>query len=640
MIEKEMAHTQRQGVIIGAGISGLATGLFAQLQGLQLPIYERSQHLSSDNHLIWLAPNGSKMLKILGIFEEVLSTSVAQESMSFNRRDLSMVNQLRGAKLKQKGCVSILAIKRADFHRIMLQAFEDRGGVIKFGHKLDNFSVFKNLVKLQMSNQNTILAPYLVAADGIGSAIRRHQFSGSFVEYQGIRTWLGSSPSEHASNFYGRTLEVWGCATRFVFTSIDGQNIHWSALERSKAYVPNHKPIPADTKQRLQHLFKDYHPVIKDCLANMDTTKLKRCNFGVVKGLREYHSGKICLVGDAAHGMPPNMGQGASLGLEDGLWIADRLGRTPTHQVDFSGYFTQRAGKVGQATRIANAMNTLFQPKSLFASKVRDLAYRALPTELNESAALALYQKPVLAESNQNSRWQRLAFKIFTKIAGLWLRKVNSEYTFDIMKPEDCKQASEILAQEFFSREPLCLALKVPLEDITPFFREMTAVITSQKLGFVIRDTNRRVVACMVAEDHKTPFQPDTHTPSQKLRWIHAILDREHPDRAFDILSAGVVFHAGLVAIRHDLGKNKVLPWLLMEVGKNLYNRGYRAGYAKISNPKIIKTLAKLERPLRYPFFKLRGKTWPKNETIDGKKPFLHYSFPICIYSWRLLPFG
>ena len=49
------------GVIIGAGIAGLAAGIFAQKRGLQLPIYERNREGSLGNHLLWMAPNGQRI---------------------------------------------------------------------------------------------------------------------------------------------------------------------------------------------------------------------------------------------------------------------------------------------------------------------------------------------------------------------------------------------------------------------------------------------------------------------------------------------------------------------------------------------------------------------------------------------------
>ena len=58
------------GVIIGAGVAGVAAGIFAQKRGLQLPIYERAAESAAGNHLLWIAPNGQRILARLGLLEQ------------------------------------------------------------------------------------------------------------------------------------------------------------------------------------------------------------------------------------------------------------------------------------------------------------------------------------------------------------------------------------------------------------------------------------------------------------------------------------------------------------------------------------------------------------------------------------------
>ena len=68
-------------------------------------------------------------------------------------------------------------------------------------------------------------------------------------------------------------------------TSLDGESIFWSALERPKEYASNGAPIPDDLSDKLQYLFSDFHQDVLDCLKSFENKNVKRCNFGVVKDI-------------------------------------------------------------------------------------------------------------------------------------------------------------------------------------------------------------------------------------------------------------------------------------------------------------------------------------------------------------------
>ena len=314
-------------VIVGAGIAGIATALFANNFGLRLDIYERDAKKESSDHLIWLAPNGLRVLEQLGLVEKIRERSVEQNIMGFTDKALKPLLSLRAESLRRHCIYPIVAIKRCDLMAILYEALDARGLTIHWGHALDTLNVledksweltFKTPFHEKPSVQ--IKASFVVAADGIGSKLRQWVSPEAKVTYQGIRTWLGRSEDVPvAPQHVGQTLEVWGQGTRFVLSSLDGKTVYWSALERSDLYEPNQAPIPEGTLDRLKRLFGDYHYDVRQTLEHGVPSSLVRCNFGVVQGVHATYKNNMVLVGDAAHGMPPNMGQGASLGLEDGL---------------------------------------------------------------------------------------------------------------------------------------------------------------------------------------------------------------------------------------------------------------------------------------------------------------------------------
>ncbi len=383
------------GAIIGGGIAGLSAALFAQQKGVHLPIFEKERTDPSVDHLLWLAPNGLRLLESLGLLESVREHSVSQEVMAFSSSSLRTLMALDCRALAKTNRFPILAIRRRKLYEVMTDALAQRGGTVTYGCHLEaieqrNDRVFVSLRQGRAPESFS----YVLAADGMGSTIRSSVFPSSEVEYQGIRTWLGRSRTPIAHEFIGKTIEVWGQGTRFVVTGTDSETAFWSALERAEVYQSQSLPIPNDTLSRLRELFSAYHPSVREVLANGDPATLYRCNFGVVTGLPAYAKGRVCLLGDAAHGMPPNMGQGASLALEDACVLIDELTANRNVEHAFRCYERTRRPRVRQMVQMANSMNTLFQPKSRIAAFARNTIAAAVPQRMTQWRMARLYTVP------------------------------------------------------------------------------------------------------------------------------------------------------------------------------------------------------------------------------------------------------
>ncbi len=386
----------KDAVIIGGGIAGLGAGLFAQTRGLDFPIYEKGANLACEDNLLWLAPNGLTLIERLGCLSEVQSAGKAQESMIFAARDLKPLMQLKAKGLVSRLGQPILAIRRRELYQILMKRFQAQGGKIHFGQELEAFELRFDHAIVRFKNQQQILAKRVIAADGIGSLSRTQLFPESEVHYQGLRTYLGQSRHPLAANFVGRTLEIWGQGSRFVLTSLDGKTAYWSAIERASEYTPNRAPLPEDLHSRLKKLYQNFHPDILTLLDFIVEGSVHRSNFGVVRGLKSYSKGVVTLIGDAAHGMPPNMGQGASLALEDAHWLVARLAERMevSSPADEAAIDEWRLKRAKQMMNLANGMNVAFQPRSVWASYIRDCVARLTPDKLSERRMVQLYRLP------------------------------------------------------------------------------------------------------------------------------------------------------------------------------------------------------------------------------------------------------
>ncbi|MCT7357180.1 FAD-dependent monooxygenase, partial [Streptomyces sp. 15-116A] len=160
-------------------------------------------------------------------------------------------------------------------------------------------------------------ADLVVAADGIRSAVRR----GLFPEhpgtvYSGMTTWRIVIPLpgiEFASHETWGRGRIWG-----THPLKDGRIYAYAA-----ALAPAGDAAPGDERAELLRRYGDWHDPIPAVLAAARPEDVLRHDVHhITEPLPAYHRGRVALVGDAAHAMPPTLGQGGNQAIEDAITLA------------------------------------------------------------------------------------------------------------------------------------------------------------------------------------------------------------------------------------------------------------------------------------------------------------------------------
>ncbi|MBM4252689.1 MAG: hypothetical protein FJ146_12010 [Deltaproteobacteria bacterium] len=386
-----MRMTGKRGIVIGAGIGGIASGIALALKGLEVAIFESRNEVVEADHLLWIAPNGLGAMEQLGILDAVMQVATPQEIMGFTTSQQRPLMSLLGGDLAASLNHPIVAVRRRDLMQILFKRLYSLGGKIAFGHKLTHVSDDPRSVTVTFANGLRSTADFIIGADGMGSRVRGFVAGSARVRYQGLRTWLGYSDLPCAANYVGKTLELWGVGTRFVLTSLDGKRLYWSALERHPSYESSRDHDPDSVIKRLRELFADYHSDVVAALASAQVESFRLSNFSVVEELKASYRGRLLLIGDASHGMPPNMGQGASLALEDAIWAAALCSSYDDVAEAWAQFDRVRKSRVLEMMKLANFMNTAFQPKSSAASGLRNMVAAMIPDALTARRMIQLY---------------------------------------------------------------------------------------------------------------------------------------------------------------------------------------------------------------------------------------------------------
>ena len=102
--------------------------------------------------------------------------------------------------------------------------------------------------------------------------------------------------------------------------------------------------------QRLEELFKDWCPEVKARIDNTEASTIERRDIYDRAPTLQWQDGNVILVGDSAHAMQPNMGQGGCQALEDAQVLAEELSKCQSVSRE-----VQTALTVFQLRRVARA---------------------------------------------------------------------------------------------------------------------------------------------------------------------------------------------------------------------------------------------------------------------------------------------
>lgn len=361
--------------IIGAGIGGLALALALQRQEHEVTVFEAAAEIKQLGAGLWLAPNGLAVLQQLGtdLLTQALATGFASSQSTIMTHTGQMLMQLKSTA--QDAWPQMLAIRRSELHQILLSALRPHS--LQCGAKLQSYQEQGTGLQLQFDKGDTQMTELLIGADGLHSCVRQQMFGDLPLRYSGQTCWRGLSMLRLPPEWAGQGFEIWGdrAGLRAGFSQIDADTVYFyiTALAEAGQHSPNEK-------KQVLNLIEGFPAVVQQIVSA--APELMRHDLYDLKPLKSYQTGSVALVGDAAHAMTPNLGQGANQALVSALTLADCL-QTQTSLAEalqvYENLRRPRASSVIQASWQVNQMVNLQAP---WLRGLRNFALSHLPPAL------------------------------------------------------------------------------------------------------------------------------------------------------------------------------------------------------------------------------------------------------------------
>jgi 2-polyprenyl-6-methoxyphenol hydroxylase-like FAD-dependent oxidoreductase len=365
-------------IIVGGGIGGLAAAVALRRAGCDVEVFERAPAFREVGAGVSLWPNATRVLRAWGVLGRVLARGA-----EVTRFDLRRAEGARLASIAMDGFdTPALCVHRAELHAALLAELPE--ACLKTDHTLESFAPAGSGVIARFSGGREARADGLIGADGIHSVVRAQLHGAAAPIFHGYSIWRGLAPALEGIA-RGPISETWGRGQRFGIMPIGPDRICWYATRNARAAQAD---APGGRKREVQDLFAGWHAPIGALVAATREEDILRNDARDRPALRRWGRGCITLLGDAAHPLTPNVGQGACLAIEDAACLAKALAGTADVVAAFRAYEARRNSRTAFVARQARRVGVIGQWENAWLVRGRNLIAKlvlagAPPARLN-----------------------------------------------------------------------------------------------------------------------------------------------------------------------------------------------------------------------------------------------------------------
>jgi salicylate hydroxylase len=363
--------------IIGGGIGGVALSGALRKFGVESHIFERAPAFGEIGAGIQMTPNAVKVLRALGLWSQLRDVSFLPQSIV--GRDWRTAHVNFQTPLKDE-CPRLYGAEffhthRADLHRILATLVPPE--TVSLSKACVSVTQPADAAVAAFADGTTYDADVIVGADGLQSIVRQSLFGSESPRFTGMMCWrfLYPVPDGRLLDFVSPDASFWlgphGHVVTYYVSS--GRAVNVVAIRDTAAWVEESWNVPS-TREEVMDGFPNWHANLQRLFSHAEHV----VKWGLFdrEPMPTWTSGRITLLGDAAHPMLPFLSQGAAMAIEDAFVLARVIAEATDPKAALKQYERLRLPRTSRVQLESRKRGQTYHQHSPLKKMYRDMVYR------------------------------------------------------------------------------------------------------------------------------------------------------------------------------------------------------------------------------------------------------------------------
>jgi 2-polyprenyl-6-methoxyphenol hydroxylase-like FAD-dependent oxidoreductase len=344
-------------LVVGGGAAGAAAAILLAEAGVAIDLVEVKPELSTVGSGITVQGNALRVLRQLGVWDEVRAAGYAFDSLGLRAPDPAgtLLVELPDVRSGGPDLPATMGMPRPILARILIDRATTVGVKVRFGTTTTDLAQDDDGVDAAFADGSTGRYDLVVGADGIRSWTRRMLGIQLETRSIGMGIWRTFGPRPESVTrtdlYYGGPSYIAGyCPT-------GESSLYAYIVEKAQ---DRSTLTPDEQLATMKELSAAYHGPWDDIRETLDDPSRVNYTWFETHLLdAPWNRGRVVLIGDAAHSCPPTIAQGAAQALEDAAVLAELLLAHDDLDQDLWDEFHAR--RVDRARTVVEASNQLAQ---------------------------------------------------------------------------------------------------------------------------------------------------------------------------------------------------------------------------------------------------------------------------------------
>jgi 2-polyprenyl-6-methoxyphenol hydroxylase-like FAD-dependent oxidoreductase len=265
-----------------------------------------------------------------------------------------------------------------------------KAGSVHFNCEIESLMQSGDRVLAKLSDGSSCAAGILVGADGFNSQVRRMAGLGGEKRYSGSSSYRALARGAHIlpAGAEHEAYEIWAKGCRVGFSKINADDYYWYMTFDAPAGVVS---SPSEMRTHAETIFRAHFPQWIGLLQGTRTEDILRTDISDLKPLAQWSSGRIGLIGDAAHATTPNLGQGGAMAVEDALALANAFRELGLHPAAWKRFEQLRRKKVDWTVSTSWFIGKICHLGNPLLRFLRNIALKNTPDGVTQKQVRRIY---------------------------------------------------------------------------------------------------------------------------------------------------------------------------------------------------------------------------------------------------------